>query len=722
MKLCQTCGQALAEQIETCPACGSEVVKGIEFVDDYQILEIVHEGHASILCRAIREEDQIPVALRLFTANSGVDETVAQRLKTELEELQKLPEEWFVQHHAIKCSSEGIWYRVSEWLDAESWGDLLSSGRLQDQEVAYDLFYRLAAILDGLHQSGHFIPHLILNDILVLKGELGRVDVKIDYKLSRFLDPKMAKPGLMLNNLLVCHPDIAGERPLNFKTDVWSLGRIFVQILTADLEIRDPRPAAKAEDFPKGIGVLVRSMLADDPDLRPHSMAEVADALIRIKQEAIETEAASPTETVGEIRRLKKTIGFFGIIISILAVVGGVFLFQFFRGSQNGKVALGEYANRYAGSVAFVVVEYQVQVDDMVVYQQRIEGTAFLVDSEGYLLTNRHVACPWLEDENLSTVVEQIRYVDKIPRFNYQMHLWFEGETAFNRLYGLGSSGELTDIYDLSSAYSRGGKPSLSIAGVARAPVRIGQMIKAPLRDDFAVLKIDKVPQELVVLPLDRELDVTKLQRLSPVIALGFPLGSRTQADTINVSVTRGHVRRTFENFFQVDTSIYRGNSGGPIIDDRGKVIGIASAVATEAAMAPLPVITPLSDIGLVLPVTKAVDFISDLKSGQVKWNGVIDFSVETKIKKITKTAIEGHWAAALDHAVQNLEESNDPSIVMAAAIIYFCTGDFDGGGKLLDRALSIDPDNHQARLIRYLVDRRDDRGLQNPHLRQLLS
>jgi S1-C subfamily serine protease len=721
MKLCQTCGQALAEQIETCPACGSEVVKGLEFVDDYQILEIVHEGHASILCRAIRQEDQIPVALRLFTANSGVDETVALRLKAELEELQKLPEEWFVQHHAIKCSSDGIWYRVSEWLDAESWGDLLSSGRLQDQEVAYDLFRRLAAILDGLHQSGHFIPHLILNDILVLKGEPGRVDVKIDYKLSRFLDPKMAQPGLMLNNLLVCHPDITGKRPLNFKTDVWSLGRVFVQILTADLEICDPRPAAKAEDFPKGFGVLVRSMLADDPDLRPHSMAEVADALIRIKQEALETEAANTIETVGEIRRLKKTFIFFGLIISILAAVGGVFMFQFFRKSPNGEVALGEYADRYAGSVAFVVVEYQVQVDDMVLYKQRIEGTAFLVDSDGYLLTNRHVACPWLEDENLFTVVEQIRNADKIPRFNYKMHLWFEGETAFNLLYGLGSGGELTDVYDLSSAYSRGGNPSLSIAGVARAPVRIGQMIRAPLRDDFAVLKIDKVPQKLVVLPLDRELDVTKLKRLSPVIALGFPLGSRTQADTINVSVTRGHVRRTFENFFQVDTSIYRGNSGGPIIDDRGKVIGIASAVATEAAMAPLPVITPLSDIGLVLPVTKAVDFISDLKSGQIKWNGVIDFSVETKIKKITETAIEGRWAAALELAVQNLEESNDSSLVMAAAIIYFCSGDFDGAGTLLDRALSIDPDNHQARLIRYLVDRRDDRGLQSPHLRELL-
>ena len=170
MKLCQSCGQPLAEEVRSCPTCGAEVAEGLKHVDDYRILEIVHEGHASILCRAVREGDEKPVAIRLFTARSGVDDTVAQRLKDELEELQKLPEEWFVRHHAVRRSSDGLWYRVSEWLDAESWGDLLASGRLQDPEVAYDLFHRMAAILDGLHQSGHFIPHLIFNDILVSKG------------------------------------------------------------------------------------------------------------------------------------------------------------------------------------------------------------------------------------------------------------------------------------------------------------------------------------------------------------------------------------------------------------------------------------------------------------------------------------------------------------------------------------------------------------------------
>ncbi len=371
MKICQTCGQTLAEEVRICPACGTEVAEGRTSVDGYRILEIVHEGHASILCRAIREGEDRPVAIRLFTGRSGVDAAVARRLQRELEALQKLPAEWFVRHHEIRCSSDGLWYRVSEWLDAESWGDLLASGRLQDPEVAYDLFHRLAAILDGLHQSGHFIPHLILNDILVLKGEPGRIDVKIDYKLSRFLDPRMARPGQMLKNLLVCHPDIVGGRPLNPKSDVWSLGRIFVQVLTGDLEACDPRPALRTADLPKGAGMLIRSMLADDPDLRPRSMGEVAEALLRLKEEAAQAKRSAPPETGRQLRRLRGSIRFLGAVVGLLALLGGFLWFQFGRKPEDAVSVLGGYANRYAGSVAFVVVEYQVQLEDRVVYRQR---------------------------------------------------------------------------------------------------------------------------------------------------------------------------------------------------------------------------------------------------------------------------------------------------------------------------------------------------------------
>ena len=193
---------------------------------------------------------------------------------------------------------------------------------------------------------------------------------------------------------------------------------------------------------------------------------------------------------------------------------------------------------------------------------------------------------------------------------------------AFKRLPELSESSEVEDIYGLSSAFRTDGHPRLKIAGVARAPDRTYQLIRSPLKDDFAVLKIDRIPEGLQPLPLDEKMTALAVPKLSPVIALGFPLGSRTQEAIVNVSVTSGHVRRTFENLLQVDTSIHRGNSGGPIIDIRGKVIGIASGVAMDWIAGPIPLRTLLPDMGMVLPIDKAVIFLREITSrqSQMEW------------------------------------------------------------------------------------------------------
>ena len=153
MKLCQTCEQPLAEEITTCPSCGSEVGEGRRYIDDYRIEEVLHEGHASFLCRAVRERTNERVMIRLFTPQSGVNKKVADRLRRELKELKKLPVEGFIRHYAIRRSTDGLWYRISEWVDAESWGDVLGSGRLNDYQVAFDLFYKIASTLAVLHQE-----------------------------------------------------------------------------------------------------------------------------------------------------------------------------------------------------------------------------------------------------------------------------------------------------------------------------------------------------------------------------------------------------------------------------------------------------------------------------------------------------------------------------------------------------------------------------------------
>ena len=726
MKLCQNCCQPVAEESTTCPACGSEVGEGRKFIDDYRIAEVLHESHSSTRCRAFKDGVEEPFMIRIFTPDSGVDDKVADRLKRELEELKRLPESYFVRHHEIKRSSDRLWYRVSEWVNAETWGALLSSGRLQDYRVAFDLFYRIASILEGLHQIGHIIPHLILNDILVFKGEQDALEVKIDYKLSRFLAPHIDRPGPMLKNLLTYHPDIINQRPLDIRSDIWSLGKIFVELLTGDPEVSDFSTKVDELPLPQEVASLIKVMLAEDPNLRPRSMSEVALSLSRVNDKDIEAAKLSRIESahapVKDVKGIKKRLTLLAIAVAALALIG-VLTWHYFGFEKKDKEAiLIGFANQYANSLAFVVVDYWLEEGETILYRQRTEGTAFLVDEEGYLLTNRHVACPWLTDNGLLFAINNLKQQMRSPGLRYRIFLWFEGEKAFNRLPDLSNSPDLEDIYFLDPAFRTDGVPRLTISGVAKTPIKTWSLVKSPLKDDFAVLKIDKVPEGLKPLPLDSEIDVRKIPKLSPVITLGFPLGSRTQGTTVNVSVTLGHVRRTFENMFQVDTSIHSGNSGGPIIDIRGKAIGIATGVIIGRAIGPLPVATPLSDIGLVQPVNKVAAFVKELKAGHVKWNGVLDLSVDAKLKQITETARRGRWADAQALADKELRLSLDPTLVMAAGMMHFCAGDNQGAERLFSQALSMDEENNKARLMLYIIDWLADQTRDSPHRRELLA
>jgi len=717
MKFCTQCGQVVAEKVNTCPSCGAEMVAGRTTIDDFRILEVLHEGYSSTLCKARRDGEETPVMIRIFSPNSGVDASLADRLKHELEELQALPDTYFVRHLAIRQSTDGLWYRISEWVEALNWGNLLSTGRLKDLGTTLRLFGQIASILDGLHRIGHIIPHLILDDILVYEDDDRTLKIKVDYKLSRFLDPQLDRPGSMLARLLAMHPDIIQRRPLDRHSDIWSLGKAFVEILCADPGVVNLKSRLDDLPVPTEVRTLIRLMLSDDPELRPRSMANVAATLVQVEDWTIQAaEQLQKDETKmaprALLRRVNLRLGLMAVLLVIVIAAGGVFWYYFNALREDSEVALIGYANKYSGSVAFVVVDYWLQLGDRKIYRNRTEGTAFLADKKGHLLTNRHVACPWLEDERMTMLIGMLEQHPKKLHFGYRLYLWFDGQRAFHRLPALADSYEVEDLYFTESAFSTQGPQRVWIAGVAPAPMKTLEQVHSPLRDDYAVLKINTVPPGLQPLPLARSLSTGSIPKLTPLITLGFPLGSKTQAETVNVSVTSGHVRRTFENMFQVDTSLHPGNSGGPFIDAQGRVIGLATIVAVAWAKGPIPVATSLSDIGLVLPITQAAEFLDEIRAGKIKWNGEIDVALERRLKKIRDSARRRDWGDARDLADKAIEEIRAPPLVMATAVMHLCAGDHAAGRRLFGQVLSIDSERNLARLMILLIDWLDEREL----------
>lgn len=94
-------------------------------------------------------------------------------------------------------------------------------------------------------------------------------------------------------------------------------------------------------------------------------------------------------------------------------------------------------------------------------------------------------------------------------------------------------------------------------------------------RNDLAVLKVDE--SDLTVLPLA---DTDELREGVALRAMGFPLASSLGT---SLKVSRGKLVSTDESQpngeLQVDADLNPGNSGGPIINDYGRVVGVASSV-----------------------------------------------------------------------------------------------------------------------------------------------
>jgi serine protease Do len=105
---------------------------------------------------------------------------------------------------------------------------------------------------------------------------------------------------------------------------------------------------------------------------------------------------------------------------------------------------------------------------------------------------------------------------------------------------------------------------------------------------DLAVVKVDATNLPTVQIGTSSDLQVGQL-----VVAIGSPLGTFTDSVTsgilsgtgreITVTDPLTRENRKVSNLLQTDAAINEGNSGGPLLDAAGRVIGINSAAATSA-------------------------------------------------------------------------------------------------------------------------------------------
>jgi S1-C subfamily serine protease len=130
--------------------------------------------------------------------------------------------------------------------------------------------------------------------------------------------------------------------------------------------------------------------------------------------------------------------------------------------------------------------------------------------------------------------------------------------------------------------------------------------IGADTRNDIALIQINPGAHKLVTLPLGDSRSLLVGQR---VLAIGDPFGFQSTLTTGVVS-SLGRTVQTGDNTFideaiQTDAAINRGNSGGPLLNTHGEVIGINSAIYAPSGTT--------AGIGFAIPVNTARRVAEDL-------------------------------------------------------------------------------------------------------------
>jgi serine protease Do len=154
---------------------------------------------------------------------------------------------------------------------------------------------------------------------------------------------------------------------------------------------------------------------------------------------------------------------------------------------------------------------------------------------------------------------------------------------------------------------------------------------------DIALIKVDG-QKGLPVAPLG---DSTKLRMGEWVVAIGDPLGYE---HSVTVGVVSYMGRKLFDasldSYIQTDAAINFGNSGGPLINIQGEVIGINAAISARG-----------SNIGFAVPISLATSILPQLReNGRVSrgYIGVALRDVDDDLRRSLKLPV-AHGALVQD-------------------------------------------------------------------------
>jgi len=277
-------------------------------VAHYEVLARIGAGGMGEVYRALDLRLQREVAIKILPSELASSSDERERLKREARTLAALNHPNIVTVYSVEQEA-GTHFVIMELLDGETLDRIVPKGGLS-QERFLDLALQLLDAMRAAHRQGVVHRDLKPANIMITSDQRLKV---LDFGLAKFfLDGTaegssskqkdlstryLTQPGFILGTISYLSPEQAQGRPLDGRSDIFSLGIIFYQMITG----RHPFPGENSatiissilRDTPAPIGdseaLWLRRMhrilercLQKDPEQRYQQVSDIIDDLIAL--------------------------------------------------------------------------------------------------------------------------------------------------------------------------------------------------------------------------------------------------------------------------------------------------------------------------------------------------------------------------------------------------------------------------------------------------------